>query len=162
MAKKKKGKVIQMLSPENYIKQRARTLPIYECRINSDWEISKLANIFVARKHTNGNLTVGLYLVDLKCLGVKDAYYFFNISEVEYEELIEKSVGVVDLDHVPYPLVHNIIYAGVEFAEEYGFKPCKEYASVAKYILEEDTEDIELIDIDCGENGKPFYISGPF
>lgn len=162
MAKKKKGKVIQMLSPENYIKQRARTLPIYECRINSDWEINKLANIFVARKHTNGNLTVGLYLVDLKCLGVKDAYYFFNISEVEYEELIEKSVGVVDLDHVPYPLVHNIIYAGVEFAEEYGFKPCKEYASVAKYILEEDTEDIELIDIDCGENGKPFYISGPF
>ena len=41
MAKKKKGKVIQMLSPENYIKQRARTLPIYECRINSDWEINK-------------------------------------------------------------------------------------------------------------------------
>lgn len=31
MTEKKKGKVVQMLSPENYIRQKAPTLPVYEC-----------------------------------------------------------------------------------------------------------------------------------
>ncbi len=31
MAKANKGKVIQMLSPENYIRKKANTLPIFEC-----------------------------------------------------------------------------------------------------------------------------------
>jgi hypothetical protein len=31
MAKKEKGKVIQMFSPEKYIRQKARILPIPEC-----------------------------------------------------------------------------------------------------------------------------------
>jgi hypothetical protein len=32
---------------------------------------------------------------------------------------------------------------------------------VAQYILEEDSGDIELIDIECGKDGKPFYVRGP-
>ena len=32
---------------------------------------------------------------------------------------------------------------------------------MTQYILEEDTEDIELIDIECGKDGQPFYIAGP-
>jgi hypothetical protein len=47
MAKKNSGKVIQMLSPENYIRTKSRTLPIYECWINTDWEDVNLANCIV-------------------------------------------------------------------------------------------------------------------
>ncbi len=151
-----------MLSPENYIRQKARTLPIHECWINSDWDEGRMAYIIIARKHTNGNFTVGTYLVDLNCLGVKDAYHYFNISDVEYNEIISRTKSNQEIKLVSYPLVHNIIYAGIEFAEKYGFKPHKDYTSVTKYILEEDTEEIEFIDIECGENGKPSYIRGPF
>ena len=42
MAKTSKGKVIQMLSPENYIRQKARTLPVYECMVNSGWDETKI------------------------------------------------------------------------------------------------------------------------
>jgi len=45
MANKNKGKVIPMLSPENYIKTKARSLPIYECIVNADWEESKTAMV---------------------------------------------------------------------------------------------------------------------
>ena len=38
MAKKKQSKVVQMLSPENYIRQKARTLPVYKCFVNTDWQ----------------------------------------------------------------------------------------------------------------------------
>ena len=161
MAKKKKGKVVQMLSPENYIRQKARNLPIYECRVNKDWKETGLAHITVARKHTNGNITIGMYLVDLKLLGVKDAFYRFNISELEYREIIEEEERQMIIKKVSYPLVHNIIFAGIEFADDYGFKPHKDFTSVAQYILEKDTEEIELIDIECGEDDKPVYVRGP-
>ncbi len=160
MAKKSKGKVIQMLTPENYIRQKARTLPVYQCLVNTDWVDSGLANIIVARKHTNGNVTAGMYLVDLHCLGIKDASYWFNISETQYNQILEHANGTMELGMVSYELAHNIIFAAREFAEEYGFKPHNDF-SVAQFILEEDTEEIELIDIECGIDGQPAYIRGP-
>ncbi len=59
-----------------------------------------------------------------------------------------------------YELAHNIIYSGLAFAEEYGFRPHKDYTSVTRFILEEDTESIEEIDIECGVNGLPAYMTG--
>ena len=162
MVKKKKGKVVQMLSPENYIRKKARTLPVHECWINKGWRESRIADIVVARKHTNGNITLGMYLVDLNCLGVKDAYYLFNISEQNYKEYIIDKEEDTELKFISYTLAHNIIYAGVEFAEDYGFKPHKIYTSVAQYILEEDTKDIKLMDIKCGVDGKPVFYRDPF
>lgn len=162
MAKSNKGKVIQMLSPENYIRKKVRTLPIYECLVRSDWEETKLTTVTVARNHTNGNITVCSYLVDLLCLGVKDSMYLFNVPVHKYEEFKEKVNGEMEMTEVDYALAHNIVYAGVEFAEEFGFKPHKDFESVTKYMLEEDTEDIELIEIECGNEGRPVYMQGPF
>lgn len=162
MANKNKGKVVQMLSPENYIRKKVRTLPIRECRINTDWEDSGVANIVIARMHTNGSITFCLYLVDLYCLGVKDSFFKFNITFTEYKNFLEKLDENMEMDLADYVLVHNIILAGVEYAEEFGFKPYKEFTSVTQFMLEEDSDDIELIEIECGQDGKPLYIQGPY
>jgi hypothetical protein len=162
MANKNKGKVIQMLSPENYIRKKSRSLPFYECWVNEDWEDSGMANIIIARIHTNGNITFCVYLVDLLCLGVKDSFYNFNITETEYRNCIEKFSSEMEIELVEYPLVHNIIFTALEFAKEFGFKPHKDFTSVTEYMLEEDTDDIELIEIKCGKNGKPLYVQGPY
>lgn len=162
MAKKKKGKVIKMLSPENYIRRNARSLPVFECWVNKDWRESGIANIFVNRKHNNDNITIGMYLVDLKCLGIKDAGYKFNISSLEFLEILESSKQNMEMETISYMLAHNIIFAGLEFADDFGFKPHKDFTSVAQYILEKDSDDIELIEIDCGIDNKPAFIRGPF
>jgi hypothetical protein len=159
MAKKNAGKIIQMLTPENYIRTKSRTLPIYECWISSDWEETKLPVILVARKHNNGNITYGTYMVDLLCLGVKNTYSVFNIPLSDYRDQLDETTENIGLKPIDYVAAHNIIYAAVDFAEEFGFKPCKEFTSVTKYLLEEDNEDIELIEIECGdEDGQPIYV----
>ncbi len=162
MAKNKKGKIIQMLSPENYIRKKARTLLIHECWINSDWEETQKANIIIARKHTNGNFTVGFFLVDLLCLGIKDTHFKFNIFESNYKEILELGKDDIDLEKTDYTLVHNIIFAGLEFADDYGFKPHKDYTSTMQYFLEDDTDDIELMEIECGHNNQTMYVQGPY
>lgn len=159
MAKKSQGKVIQMLSPENYIRKKTRSLPIFECMVNAEWEEGKLADIVVARQHTNGNITAGLYHVDLACLGVKDTAYFFNIPLSEYRKKFEVFMNMEDsFEKIDYVLAHNIIHAGLEFADEYEFKPHKDFTSITQYILDEDTDDIPLIEIECGVDGLPAFM----
>ena len=125
MGNKHKGKAVKMLQPENYIRQRARTLPVYECWTNNDWKERRMANIVVARRHNNGNITMGMYLVDLTCLGVKDATSKFNISEFEYREILEHANNTMEMEAVSYVLAHNIVFAAISFAEELASSPTR-------------------------------------
>ena len=139
------------LSPQKYIEMRARSLPVYKCLVNEDWKKSMLASVIILRKHVNGNVTAGLYLVDLFCLGIKDTFFYFNEDE---ESLMEKSAAHAFIE-IDYPLAHNIIYAGHDFAAEFEIQPSKLF-STTKYILEDDDENIPLIHIHTGdENGNP-------
>lgn len=160
MAKKQKP-VQQLLSPENYIRQKARKLPLYKCSINENWKDEGLAEIVIGRRHTNGNVTFGVYLVDVFCVGVKDAFYNFNVSVDTFEEMIYSLSGELNMIEIDYVLAHNIIYAAIEYAEDLGIKPCKDF-TLAEYILEEDTDEIELMDIECGKDGKPLFVVSDF
>jgi hypothetical protein len=161
MAGSKKTKVTQLLSPRNYIRQKARLLPIYECKVNAVWQESKMAHIIISRHHSNGNITACMYLVDLMCLGVKDTDYMFNLPLSEYQEIISVFTERSEMVPISYALAHNIVYAGLEFADDYGFSPHEDFSSVTRYMLEEDNEDVELIEIECGRNGIPVYTRSP-
>ncbi|HOX75752.1 MAG TPA: hypothetical protein PLB27_13620 [Bacteroidales bacterium] len=161
MKNSKKGNAFRMLSPQEYIRTKSRTLPLYQCFVNSAWEVSRLANILVARRHPNGNITTCIYLVDLLCQGVKDTLWYFNKSVLEYKEILQKMRVQLEIKQVNYVVIHNIIFAALEFAEEYDFHPHKDFTSVSRFMLEEDTDQIEILDIECGINGKPAYIRTP-
>ena len=160
MAKKQNP---QILSPENYIRQRARNLPIFKCYINEGWDEGGLAQVTIARRHVNGNITYCSYLVDLHCLGIKDTLFDFNIPEEHFNQVVDRMSEEYELVETDYALVHNIIYAGWEFAEEIGFKPHKDFLSTTQYMLDEDNETIPIIEIHCGDkDGIPLYVQGPF
>jgi len=146
------------LSPEKYVRTQVRTLPIEACLITEDWQNTGICNVIIARRHKKGNLTIGLYLVDIYCLGLKDTSYRFGISTDEFDYFKKSGGGMIECD---YALAHNIIYGGIAFAGDYEFKPHKDFA-VTQFILEEDTEDVELIDIDFGLNGLPCFMRGPY
>lgn len=150
----------KQLSPENYIKTRARTLPLDQCFVNADWKETGLANVIVTRKHTNGNFTFGVYLVDMYALGTKDTFFNFN----QPISVINEILSGADFVQLDYDLAHNIIYGGNEYAEDHGFKIHKDFAKLTQYILEIDDERVPLIDLEFGKNGKPLVIdfSGRF
>lgn len=151
----------QQLSPENYIRKKARSLSIELCMINKGWEIEGLAQILVSRKHSNGNHSFCIYLVDLFCLGVKDTFWRFNESDFEFDSFLEKFSNHGPVEKISYELAHNIIFAGLEYAEDLGIKAHKDFLRTTQYFLEEDTDAIALIDIECGQNGMPVYVKGP-
>ena len=161
--KKTAAKPQQQMSPKNYILTgRARKLPIKECWISPDWKDTGLCTIIVAREHSNGNVTFGVYLLDTYCLGLKNTNSIFSKPVFEYEDIRESLFSQHgDKVEIDYALAHNIIYGAVAYADDLGFKPQKDWV-VSQMILEEDTEDIELIEVEFGKDGKPFFLSGPY
>jgi len=161
--RKKKKKPIQKqvsLKPHNYIKKLARKLPIYECINSTPWLNRGMSDIFISRKRKNGNLIVAGYVVDTFCLGLKNTLYRFDLEPWEYREFMDQIKMTMDdpIDIEP-TLAFNIIYGAIEYAEDLGFDPHKDF-SITEYMLD-DVLSIEYIDIPFGKDGKPFYMSGP-
>ena len=63
--KKKKQNGQQFLSPEQYLKQKARSLEIGKCYISEELEDCGEGVIFVTRNHKGGKVSMGFYLVDI-------------------------------------------------------------------------------------------------
>jgi hypothetical protein len=153
MAKKKKNKQQgqQFLSPEKYVKQKARTLEIGPCYVSNDIEQVGEGHVIVSRKHTGGRVSMAVYLIDIWCVGVKDSFYRLRMEDYEFNEL----VGAYNfgLRECSYDEAHNWVYGAVAFAEEAGIEPNKSF-KITQYMLEEDDDNIPLIEYEYGKNGK--------
>lgn len=170
MAKSKKRKNKKQpqrqvkIKPESYIRKHARKLPIHECLIRDDWKEAGFTPIVVSRKRTNGNMVAATYIVDLTCLGVKDTSFIYDIDAYSYKENVE-NMGkgmMVNFIKIEPALAHNIIYGAVEFAEDCGFQPHKDFTNITEYLLAP-VESIDYIDVHFGgEDGKPSFFAGPY
>ncbi len=147
------------ISPEKYIVTKSRSLEIDRCYLVGDVEIGKL-QVIISRKHKTGNTTAGFYLVDLWCMGIKDSFFDFNLTESDFGLLLESLYDRADLTEVDYVQAHNIIYAAYEYALNLGIKQSPVFEKTTKYLLEEDNDDIPLIEIECGKDDRPFYQQG--
>ena len=159
MAKKKKNnkQPQQLLSDEQFIKQKARTLPIETCYISSDMQKYGEGHVAIIRRHPNDKFTIGMFLVDIFCLGVKDSFCRVRMDKFDYEELMEHLKNEHPKE-ISYEEAHNWIYGAIAFAEEAGITPDKSF-NLSKYILEEDTEDIPLIEYEFGKDGKHYLMA---
>ena len=156
---KKKGGTQAKISPERYMRERVRNLPIGKCYINPDWQENGMAHILVTRKRAGGNIVYASFLVDTFCLGVKDAEYAIDLTEDDLEDALKHFRSTHEMIETDYDKVHNLIYGAIEFAEEGGIQPVKEF-NTASYALSEDTDEIPLIEYEYGKDGKHFLIIG--
>jgi len=153
MAKKKQKKQQtgqQFLSPEQYMKQRARSLEIGACYVSDDMTECGEGHVIVTRRHTGGRISAAIYLVDTYCLGVKDSFFRLRLEEDELEDMLSQEPSIRECS---YEEAHNWVYGAIAWAEEAGIEPDKSFA-VTKYMLKEDTDDVPLIEYEFGRDGK--------
>lgn len=158
--KKKNSQKQQPMSPERFMREKVRSLPIGKCFITPKWQETGLCQILVSRIRPHGNLAFSLFLVDTFCIGVKDAAFDVNVTPEEFSNLIENLKSVIGFEEISYNEAHNIIYGAIAFAKEGGINPDTSF-TISRYILEEDTEDIPLIEYEFGRNGKHLLVIKP-
>ncbi len=142
--------------------QRARSYPVEECLISRDWEKgSGLVQIVLSRQQPDGNICFGVYLVDKYCLGLKNTFANASFSRARYEDEIHgKIFAKVEEMTCPLELAHQMIYASIDYAAQFGFEPQADFA-LSQYLLAPRGELKEPYKITFGQNGKPFFVAGP-
>ncbi|MGA2490622.1 MAG: hypothetical protein ABSF99_10645 [Anaerolineales bacterium] len=152
---------IKILGPRYYL-QHAREYPILGCWIMSGWKKEGITPVIVARQQEPDKVIFAVCLVDLYCLGVKDAYANADFSQAKFLRQLPHMCG-----GAPEPcsaeLAHEIIYGGLEYAQHYGFQPHRDFtAQMCDQVLDPPEAHSRINHVKFGYKGKPFFVSGPY
>ncbi len=140
--------------------QRASTWPLHECLATPQWQEEGLVTIVVSRIRPDGGIAVGALLVDLYCLGIKDADVHEDLDRHDYQRLLRRVGGEDRLQPCAPALAARIARAGVEYASSLGFAPAPGWER-AMLVLGDPDPDSCVQEVQCGHDGKPLYIAGP-
>jgi hypothetical protein len=137
--------------------------PLHECLVAEQWrDPGAIVQILVSRRSPQGQVAAGVFLVDLGCLGVKNAFGRFFSTQGEYAaELRNDLLSSQEMIHADLNLAAKIIREGVAYARELGFSPNRDIRD-AQLVLGDADPDACDEDIPLGRDGKPFFISGPY
>nr|VFJ62705.1 MAG: hypothetical protein BECKFM1743C_GA0114222_103243 [Candidatus Kentron sp. FM]VFJ63147.1 MAG: hypothetical protein BECKFM1743A_GA0114220_103253 [Candidatus Kentron sp. FM]VFK14581.1 MAG: hypothetical protein BECKFM1743B_GA0114221_103283 [Candidatus Kentron sp. FM] len=137
--------------------------PIYECVVPDGLFDTGLASLFIARQAPNGLLGVSSLILDVYCLGVKDAF-FRVMSEHEYEHKLK--AGMIarhkgqEFEKMHVACVKKLVDGAIEYAARLGFSPHPDYRK-AEGIFDGIDAEACPVHYEYGNDGKPFYIRGP-
>jgi len=154
-------KPMKILGPRYYL-QHAREYPIFGCWVMEGWREEGITPVVVARRQDEDKVIFTVCLVDLYCLGIKDAYANADVSLKKFQSNLPNMCS-----QSPEPcsveLAHEIIYGGMEYAEKYGLKPHADFAAqFCDQVLDPPETHPRTNNVAFGKDGKPLFVSGPY
>lgn len=134
--------------------------PLHACVMHGDaFGNQGAGGVAVSRRLKTGELLLSTFLVDVFCMGVKNAHVS-TVSKDRYERLVEDFEKLGPVESVDLAVTKKFIEDAVEYADKLGFKPHADYAEAMRIFHEADTAGADPI-LEFGKSGKPCYISGP-
>ena len=135
---------------------------MHQVLLTEDWDQEgNIIQALVSRKSEQGQIVVAVFLVDLGCLGVKNAYAR-PVDSYEYDEIVNGMMAHQPMIHADLNLVAKILREAVAYAHQFDFEPNRDYHQ-AKLVLGDANPDACYVRIPLGgPEGKPFFISGPY
>lgn len=135
--------------------------PLYQC-----WEPQELfhrnlgiGSIVVTRKTEHHKILIAVFLVDVFCLGVKDAFVKL-LSEHEYQLYLRQLRTHEKLQSVSPACARKLVEDAEAYARDLGFEPHKDYHTAKKIFGDLDPAECSRT-FEFGRNGTPLYIAGP-
>lgn len=126
---------------------------------SGDPETGGLANVLIVRQQRASRVSVCGFLVDVYCLGVKNAVGPVPMGSGAVEEYTREFFGAFDDPPVAVPLglAQAVVHGAVVYARTLGFEPHADFDAAAPYLGRAAVPS----PIRFGRDGMPFYISGP-
>jgi len=129
--------------------------PLECCVINSNWRDAHMANVIIARKTTDGFTVVG-FLVDTWGFGLKDVFVHKGLSRIALDKLLAYAVGADEAVDCPLALAQELVYGGLVWARQHGFRTPAEAIRCLKILPaplgEQDTSRFGT------EDGRPLLV----
>jgi hypothetical protein len=112
------------------------------------------------RRRRRRGATVCVYLLDVYCLGVKNAMGPDTADELELRPLIDRVFSGYQAPPVaaPIELARDLVFGAADYARRLGFAPHPDFERARAHLGPWTGPSA----ITFGHNGKPTYISGPY
>jgi hypothetical protein len=133
--------------------------PIHECLVPQGLFEDGIGNLAFSRRLPDGRIALAMFLLDVFCLGVKNAFGT-TLPRAKYEDRIHDWRGPEIFEPMPPACLRKLVEGGVAYARELGFSPHPDYA-VASQIFGDVDASACSTEFTYGREGKPFYCSGP-
>lgn len=170
LVKKKKKRVAAKKSSSHFFGKKdilfgqvrsAALLPVVACYAPSaeQMETNGMGTIILARGTQSGELAVSIIMLDLFCLGAKNAMFRF-MERSKLQQLLDGFSENENLESMEPACARKLIEDNVSYAEELGFKPHRDFAAARLLYGDIDADQCNLT-FSFGYNGQPHYISGP-
>ena len=143
---------------------QAASWKLDKCWINTDWQDHKSLNqLVVTRRNGAGHIAAALFMIDLGCLGIKNADTRGFADEFQFQnELLEHVEETQDLQFCSIDFAAKMVYNAMAYARGLGFEPHKDARKAIRFLADAQPENCpDLIPLG-GEDGKPLYINGPY
>jgi len=117
--------------------------------------------VVIARFKASGDTEAGVFMVDLKCLGVKNAF-LSRLSLLEYENRLlgEMFVGDDAKESVSPACARKLVEAAVAYTRSLGLEPHEDYRLAQRVFGGINPAECDR-DFTFGDQGKPLFIQGP-
>ncbi|QYC37907.1 hypothetical protein Nocox_01365 [Nonomuraea coxensis DSM 45129] len=119
-----------------------------------------LVSVVVARQHGWDKVSVCGYLVDVYCLGVKNAHGPQIGDERDLRRFRERYFSAYEAgsQQAPFELARHLVLGAVDYARGLGFEPHADFDKAAVHL----GEWAGASAVTFGKEGKPLYVSGPY
>lgn len=138
--------------------------PIHECYLNErlldPGNNQGMGTVVVSRLGSGGMIAVGVYLLDVFCLGVKDAFARL-VTREEFSHFLSQTKTQEPLKKVEPAMARKLVEDAVAYARGIGFEPHPDFRPARKLLDDIDTSAC-TVEFTFGDRGKPHFISGPY
>lgn len=136
---------------------------IHECFVSISLSESGMGYVIVTRRTPDGVIALSAFVIDMYCLGIKNA--LFNVSsESEYESTVKPKLMGSNIEgkfeNIHPTCARKLVEGAVLYAKEFGFSPHRDYMGAKGIFGDIDVESCP-VKYTYGKGGKPFYIRGP-
>jgi hypothetical protein len=133
--------------------------PIHECLSPAGLFDVGIGNVVVSRKMPDGEIGFGIFLIDVFCLGVKNAFFSARPRN-EYERFIRRIREKEALQPEEPACAVKLIRSAEAYARDLGLDAHPDYAFARRIFADIDPA-VCSRDFTFGQEGKPLYVSGP-
>jgi hypothetical protein len=132
---------------------------ILDCIITDGLETGGLGSLLFSRRNGASEVALSYLLVDLYCLGVKDAMARI-LSLSAYRDFVANARSKLNFEKIDPATARRLVEDAIEFAAEADYRPHRDYLKAAPLWGDLDPEQA-LRTYPMGKDGKHLRILGP-
>jgi len=157
VAQKRQADISEASLPARVL--RAAHAPIQHCFLTESAFGVGMGTLVLTRGATPDHLTLGSFLLDTFCLGIKDVMFRPLESKV-FEMHMEAMNAGSPMVSVDPSYARKLLRDLAAWSHGIGFTPHRDFAAVEKMFGDVSADASDAV-FRFGREGKPFYISGP-